>query len=151
MIWTICFLVNKKTKLVCLALKKRGHGEGRWNGAGGKPKAGETLEDAVRRETYEELGVKIINLVLVAEIEFKDLPTKSSHAATAYICNGWEGEPAESEEMKPQWFEIDQIPYDEMWSADKIWIPLVLKGEKIKAVFEYSEGDTLTSQSIVPL
>ena len=39
---------------VLLGMKKRGFGMGRWNGFGGKVEAGETIEDATRREVGEE-------------------------------------------------------------------------------------------------
>ena len=41
----------------------------------------------------------------------------------------------ESEEMKPQWFSFDQIPYEKMWVDDKIWYPIMLRDEKFKAYF----------------
>lgn len=149
MIWTICFLL--KENKVCLAMKKRGHGVGRWNGTGGKPKEGENLEDTAKRETLEETGVELLNLIKVADIEFKDLPSQTSHFATAYISTKWRGKLKETEEMKPQWFEKEKIPYNQMWSADRMWIPEILKGKKIKAVFEYSEGDALANSTIVEL
>ena len=149
MIWTICFLV--KENKVCLAMKKRGHGVGRWNGTGGKPLEGEELEETAKRETQEEIEVEMLDVEKVADIEFKDLPTKTSHFATAYICTKWKGTPAETDEMRPQWFDIENIPYDLMWSADKIWIPLVLSGRRVKAVFEYSEGDILEKSEITEI
>ena len=149
MIWTICFLV--KGNKVCLAMKKRGHGVGRWNGTGGKPLEGESLDVTAERETFEEIGVTLSNLTKVAEIEFKDLPSGSSHFATAYISTEWKGEPEESEEMRPEWFDAEDLPFDQMWSADKVWIPMVLSGNHIHAVFEYSEGDTLVGSYISEL
>jgi hypothetical protein len=29
--------------------------------------------------------------------------------------------------MKPEWFDIEKIPYDKMWDDDIIWLPRVLK------------------------
>ena len=34
---------------VLLGMKKRGFGEGKWNGFGGKVQSGETIEEAARR------------------------------------------------------------------------------------------------------
>ncbi|MEK7542897.1 MAG: hypothetical protein AAB503_01145 [Patescibacteria group bacterium] len=34
---------------------------------------------------------------------------------------------------KPKWFSFDEIPYAEMWPDDALWLPKVLKGEKVKA------------------
>jgi hypothetical protein len=29
--------------------------------------------------------------------------------------------------MKPEWFSIDEIPFDKMWEDDKYWMPRILK------------------------
>ncbi len=44
---------------ILLAMKKRGFGVGKWNGAGGKVTDGETVEAAAIREFQEEIGVMI--------------------------------------------------------------------------------------------
>lgn len=31
--------------------------------------------------------------------------------------------------MRPQWFNIADIPYEQMWEDDKIWLPELLKGQ----------------------
>src|SRR3990167_5319839 len=55
---------------VLLGMKKRGFGEGRWNGFGGKVDAGETIEDAARREVLEECGVSVGELKKRGVLEF---------------------------------------------------------------------------------
>ena len=52
---TLCFLIEDDR--ILLAMKKRGFGEGKWNGVGGKVNEGETVEAAAIRETEEEIGV----------------------------------------------------------------------------------------------
>ena len=51
-IFTNCFLIknddNGYPTQVCLAMKKRGFGAGLWNGAGGKPKDGESIEKVAK-------------------------------------------------------------------------------------------------------
>ena len=57
---TLVFLIKKNNGSItdiCLAMKKRGFGKGRWNGVGGKVEAGETIEAAAMREAREEIGV----------------------------------------------------------------------------------------------
>jgi len=29
--------------------------------------------------------------------------------------------------MKPQWWDILEIPYEQMWESDKIWLPRILE------------------------
>lgn len=51
-------------------MKKRGFGAGRWNGTGGKVEAGETAQQATKRETEEEIGVLPHGLEEVARLNF---------------------------------------------------------------------------------
>lgn len=144
---TVCFLVkkeNNKITDVLLALKKRGFGVNLWNGAGGKVQEGEQIIDAAIRETFEEIVVKLSkkNMTKVAVIDFifVDKP-EWGQTVHAYITSEWEGEPSESEEMKPQWFKIQDIPYSAMWPDDEIWLPLVWEGKKLKAEFKFESKE----------
>ena len=57
----------------------------------------------------------------------------------------WSGAPAVSDEMEPRWFSPDALPFDRMWQADCQWLPLILKGKKIRGVIHFAEdGDTVT-------
>ena len=137
---TLCFLV--KENQILLAMKKRGFGAGKWNGAGGKINAGETIEEATTREVDEELGVKLNekHLENFGDIKFyfKNKPDWDMHVHV-FLIKIWEGEPRESEEMKPQWYQYQEIPYDEMWIDDIYWLPKVLNGHKIEAEFHFNE------------
>ena len=59
---------------------------------------------------------------------------------SVFICKQWEGEPFESDEMKPQWFEIDKLPFFSMWDDDPYWLPLVLEGKKITGEFWFDHN-----------
>ncbi len=50
---TNSFLIDSDGR-VLLSMKKRGFGVGKWNGAGGKVKEVEKVEDAAAREICEE-------------------------------------------------------------------------------------------------
>ncbi len=149
-ITTICFLVASDQ--VLLAMKKRGFGTGKWNGPGGKVSDGETPERAVIREVEEETSIRIKEEDLVSrgtiKFSFKDHPDwqQTCHVFMVYR---WEGEPKESEEMRPAWFSRRALPYDEMWVDDPYWLPLVLEGEMIEAEFLFeNEGRSIASKTI---
>lgn len=57
---TLCFLMRTMAgeNEILLAMKKRGFGVGKWNGVGGKPQDGESIEKAAIREMQEEISVK---------------------------------------------------------------------------------------------
>ena len=124
-------------------MKKRGGGVGKWNGSGGKvgDHFPETVRNSAVREVSEELNLEIPaeNLNLVGRMEFVDLSNKDfTQTIDVFVVEEWDGEPTESEEMRPKWFKVEDIPYDDMWEDDKYWLPLLLKGSlfKGKSVFK---------------
>lgn len=136
---------------ILLALKKRGFGMGKWNGVGGKIEAGETLEQALVRETVEEIGITPHSWSAVGELDFvQDAETDDPwHMYVyAYICDDWLGEPAESEEMNPKWFHIEDIPYGDMWDDDPFWLPYVLDGKKVTGEFTFDINDRLLTHDV---
>lgn len=143
---TLVFL--RRDNEILLAMKKRGFGEGHWNGAGGKIEPDETLEQALIRETEEEIDVTPLAWEKVAEHDFlmdSDSDKPYHLYVHAFVCNKWRGEPSESEEMKPQWFSLSKIPYQQMWSDDPFWLPQVLKGEKVVGEYTFNSKNKLLS------
>jgi len=143
---------NQKDKEILLAMKKRGFGVGKWNGVGGKidfEKGDKNVIDAAIRETEEEIGVQVKELEKVAILNFT-FPYNRAWDQTVHVflAQNWEKEPVESEEMAPRWFKIHEIPYDKMWDDDKVWLPNILEGKKLKADFIFKEGEILSSQNI---
>ena len=122
-------------------MKKRGFGQGRWNGAGGKPQPGETIEQAAIRETAEEIGVTPISLKRMATLDFY-FPHNhdNNQQVVVFLVEKWQGEPKETEEMKCQWFETNKLPLDSMWSSDSHWLPKVLKKVTLRAEFLYDRN-----------
>jgi hypothetical protein len=52
--------------------------------------------------------------------------------------------------MRPQWFEIDKIPYQDMWKDDAFWLPFVINNKYVKAFFLFKEDQkTIISQSLI--
>ena len=140
---TLLFLVKEDSKEVLLAMKKRGFGEGKWNGVGGKVEEGETVEQAVIREAQEEIavGVDEKNLTPRASIEFAFASPNDTHLLVhVYTATQWEGTPSESEEMKPVWYSFSSVPYSDMWVDDPYWLPQMLAGKNLDAKFMFNEN-----------
>ena len=147
---TLSLLFLQRDDEILLAMKKRGFGEGRWNGVGGKVEAGESIEAAMIREAQEEIGVTPIEFEKVADIRFDEFfkgePTLMH--VHVFMSTTWSGMPVESEEMAPRWFTYSDIPYSDMWSDDHYWLPSVLGGKKISADFKLNESDAIISHAI---
>lgn len=124
-------------------MKKRGFGEGKWNGFGGKVHVGETIEDAAKRELKEEAGIEVVFLNKVGIVDFEFVGNHEILEVHIFKVEGFEGEPVETEEMKPQWFHTDEIPFEHMWPDDKHWIPLFLAGKKFRGKTLFSDSNTI--------
>lgn len=131
-----------------LGMKKRGFGAGRWNGFGGKLEAGETLEAAAIRECGEEVGITPSGLEELAILDFEFEGKEGILEVHVFKADSFTGEPQETEEMQPKWFNLDEIPYDQMWSDDKIWLPMFLEGKKFKGHFLFDQNDQVLSHKI---
>ena len=126
----LCYILRPGE--VLLAMKKRGFGAGKWNGPGGKAEAGESPEQAVAREVREEIGVSIRDAQDRGVIEFVYAGKPDwSTSCRIYTTTTYEGEPLESEEMRPQWFPLGALPYQDMWESDRVWFPQLLAGESV--------------------
>lgn len=131
---TLCFIVRDGR--ILLIKKKRGFGAGKWNAPGGKLEDGETLESAVCRELKEEIGIVPKEPQLLAEIEFFNDDSFEWHVY-AFRSADFSGTLKETAEAKPQWFSVDEIPYDGMWIDDRHWLPLFLEGKRLRARFYF--------------
>lgn len=150
---TLLFLVkrniNKEITDICLAMKKRGFGVGRYNGVGGKVEEGESIDDAVRREAHEEIGVVVRVMEKCGELTFT-FPHKSdwNQLVHVYLSEDWDGKPVETEEMNPVWMSVKDIPYATMWPDDIFWLPKVLEGNAVRGRFTFAEGDVVVDQEV---
>lgn len=129
-------------------MKKRGFGAGRWNGFGGKVESGETIEDAAKREVWEEAGIRVADIEKVGHINFEFVGDPVILEVNVFKAGSFYGEPSESDEMKPQWFHKDEIPFDQMWPDDRHWFPLFLAGKKFTGKFLFEGQDKILKQEL---
>ena len=141
-----------KNDEVLLAMKKRGFGAGKWNGVGGKPNTHEDIYSTAIRESKEEIGVTPLNIknVEILNFYFPLVPKEKSYDQTVLVftATDWKGTPIESDEMKPKWFKIQDVPYDQMWVDDVVWMPKVFGGALVKGSFMFGENDKLVEHYI---
>lgn len=140
-------IVHDETRIL-LGMKKRGFGAGKWNGFGGKVAEEESVEDAARRELYEEAGLTATHLEKRAVLKFTIETEPELLEVHVFSVFGFEGEPAETEEMRPQWFSKTHIPYHAMWADDIHWLPLFLEGKCFTGSFHFLDNDTLISHTL---
>jgi 8-oxo-dGTP diphosphatase/2-hydroxy-dATP diphosphatase len=146
-LYTLTFIVRDGR--VLLGMKKRGFGMGRYNGFGGKVESSETIEQAAHRETKEECGISITTMEKrgIHEFEFSHKRGEILEVHV-FLVTEYKWEPTETEEMKPEWFTEEDIPYETMWPDDRYWLPMFLEGKKFRTRFLFGEGDVVVEQHI---
>ncbi|KAL8175394.1 UNVERIFIED_CONTAM: Nudix (Nucleoside diphosphate linked moiety X)-type motif 1 [Gekko kuhli] len=133
---------------VLLGMKKRGFGAGRWNGFGGKVEPGETIEQAARRELQEESGLAVDVLQKMGRITFEFVGNTELMEVHIFRADSFRGEPTESDEMRPQWFELDRVPFKDMWPDDSYWFPLFLQKKAFVGYFKFQGQDTILEYTL---
>lgn len=97
-----------------LLLKRKGsHGEGSWAFIGGHLEFGETVEECARRETLEEIGLKLEKVELGPYTQ--DIFEKEGkHYITLFAITDYNGEKYENLEPEKctalEWFGWDELP-----------------------------------------
>jgi 8-oxo-dGTP diphosphatase len=127
---------------VLLGLKKTGFGAGKWVGLGGHVEPGEKPVAAAVREVAEESGLLVPadSLQHMASIEFR-FPVRPSwdQATDVFLTSAYQGEPTESDEVAPRWFDIAELPLEQMWDDARYWLPLVLAGEHVDVLVTFAD------------
>ena len=142
---TLCYVFRDQvdgSRHVLLGRKLRGFGTGMIMGLGGHVEPGESDAQAALREVLEESGVAIEPSSISHRAAITYLfPTKPSLDAQVAVFFGanWSGTVTESDEIRPQWFPADAPPLHEMWDDEKYWLPQVLAGEHLTAVFTFDD------------
>jgi 8-oxo-dGTP diphosphatase len=141
---TLCFV--RDDRRVLMIRKKRGLGAGKINGVGGRLECGELPLAGILREAWEELGITLIDPKKRGELHFQFLDGYSLFC-TVFVAGRFHGEPFETEEALPVWFDLEQLPFDEMWEDDRLWLRQMLDGEPFSGFFVF-DGEKMISQRV---
>jgi 8-oxo-dGTP diphosphatase / 2-hydroxy-dATP diphosphatase len=144
--YTLVFPVRQGEML--LGMKKRGLGTGNWSGFGGKVEKGEGFEQAARRELKEESGIIGKDLKQAGFLFLHYLHTNLHLKAGVFLTYDFNGEYLETDEMKPSWFNISNLPFENMWPDDKLWMPLLLSGKKFEGSFVFRDYDSISEYTL---
>lgn len=145
---TLCYVQRDGYTLMIHRNKKRGDiHAGKWNGLGGKFEPGETPEECVIREVYEESGLRIERPRLRGLLIFPSFGGDDWYVFV-FTATEFSGSLTESPEGDLRWIpdaELETLP---LWASDHIFFPW-LRGEGLfSAKFVY-DGEKLVSHQVV--
>ncbi len=131
---------------ILLILKKRGMGDGYYNGPGGHIELEETKTEAAIRETKEETGLDVSDLTDMGTLyfQFRDGTRMIGYVFTTHTYSGTLID--ECDETKPFWAKISELDYSNMWEDDRLWFPLLLKGKRFNGYFIFDDRKLIDSR-----
>ncbi len=135
---------------ILLIRKKRGLGEGKINGPGGKLDPGETPLACAVRETREEVGITAVQPRAMGQIDFQFV-----HGLTIrgyiYRADDFQGTPTETAEAIPLWRPVRALPFEEMWQDDAVWLPWLIDDRRFAGRVLIGAEDRMLEHDLRPL
>ena len=115
---------------------------GKWIGIGGKLEAGETPEEGMRREAWEETGLTLPDLMYRGIVRFENTKyeTEEMHLFTAQRT---EGVLTECDEGTLRWLTEAEFAALPQWEGDRIFLRLLKKKEPFFFLTLQYDGDRL--------
>ncbi|XP_054107165.1 oxidized purine nucleoside triphosphate hydrolase isoform X1 [Callithrix jacchus] len=99
-------------------------------------------------ELQEESGLTVDALHKVGQIMFEFVGEPELMDVHVFCTDSVQGTPVESDEMFPHWFQLDQIPFKDMWPDDSYWFPFLLQKKKFHGYFKFQGQDTILDYTL---
>ena len=145
---TLCYIENENSYLMLHRVKKVNDiNQDKWIGVGGKFETGESPEECLLREVWEETGLTLKEYRYRGIVTFisREWGCEYMHLFTA---TRYEGEITECIEGNLEWVEKSKIPSLNLWEGDKIFFRLLEEDRGFFSLKLCYEGDRLISHTI---
>lgn len=144
---TLCYIEKNNCYLMLHRIsKKNDPNAGKWIGVGGHLEAGESPEECLVREVYEETGLTLTSYRLRGIITFVS-DKWDNEIMYLYTADGFEGNPDTSEEKCKEgvlkWVPKKEIYDLNLWEGDKIFLKYLVESDKIFSLKLKYKGEEL--------
>ncbi|MCR5302543.1 MAG: peptidoglycan editing factor PgeF [Lachnospiraceae bacterium] len=142
---TLCYIKNDRNEYLLLHRTKKENdlNEGKWIGVGGKFEEGESADECLIREVYEETGLTLTDYHLHGIIKFVS-DTWEDEDMYLYSAEGFTGDLKEDcDEGDLLWVPKDRIPDLPTWEGDRLFLTPLLNGRKRIDMLVRYEGEKL--------
>ena len=140
---TLVYIEHEGAYLMLLRNKKKVDiNKGKWIGVGGKFEDGESPEECMLREVYEETGLELTEYRLRGIVTFVSdrWQTEYMHLFTA---TGFTGELKACDEGELRWIPKDEIMALNLWDGDRIFLKRLFEDSPFFTLKLVYEGDEL--------
>ena len=145
---TLCYLLRGDDVLLLHRVKKENDlNHDKWIGIGGKFEEGESPEECLLREVWEETGLTLTNYRFRAVVTFvaDGWDTEYMHLFTA---TGWTGELKECDEGVLEWISREKMKTLPQWEGDKIFLKLLEEDAPFFSLKLRYEGEHLVQAAL---
>jgi len=148
--YTLCYLENQKQEYLMLhrVKKKNDINHDKWIGVGGHFEHGESPEECVLRETWEETGLTLTDYRFRGIITF-DCEGQETQYLHLFTATAWTGEMTECNEGDLEWVPKKKVYDLPVWEGDKIFFRLLEEDRPFFSLkMTYNAKDVLTGASL---
>lgn len=145
---TLCYIENDNQYLMLHRTKKSSDiNKDKWIGVGGHFENGESPEDCLLREVFEETGLTLTNYQYRGIVTFvSDIyETEYMHLFTA---THYTGEIIECDEGELSWVNKSEVLNLNLWEGDKIFLKLLNETHRFFSLKLNYQGDDLISNEV---
>ena len=141
---SLCYIFSEDKVLLLYRNKKENDAnEGKWIGVGGKTEEGETPEECMKREVFEETGLTVTKYHFHGIIRFVS-EMWDDEEMYLYSASEFTGQIISScDEGRLEWIDKDKVFDLPMWEGDKYFLKPLLEGRKsINMILRYEGTGT---------
>lgn len=147
---TLCYIEkNGKTLMLHRTKKENDVHKDKWIGLGGKVENGESPEECIIREVYEESGLKIDKPVLKGVMTFPKFSNGEDWYVFLYKAYDFSGLLIESPEGDLLWVDNSKLMDLNLWEGDKLFMQWMEQYETFSAKLVYEEGELINHTVMV--
>ncbi len=145
---TLCYIEKDGAYLMLHRVKKKNdENGGKWIGVGGHFEEGESPEDCMKREIFEETGLTAREWRYRGVVTFvsDEFGTEYMHLFTVH---GFEGTLRDCDEGVLEWVKKDRLSALPAWEGDRIFLDLLAKDAPFFSLKLVYSGEKLISAEL---
>ncbi|MCR4586688.1 MAG: 8-oxo-dGTP diphosphatase [Lachnospiraceae bacterium] len=145
---TLCYLERDGQYLMLLRNKKKNDvNEGKWIAPGGKAEPGESPEECVIREVFEETGLSVEKLRMRGILTFSSEGWEDEYIFV-FTAAEFSGELTECNEGELKWIDKKMIPNLNLWEGDRVFLKLLIDDGPFFSLKLSYRGDQLAEAKL---
>ena len=144
---TLCYIASGDSYLMLHRTKKDGDmNHDKWMGVGGHFEYGESPEECMIREVFEETGLQVTDYRYRGIVTFvlEGNGWNACEYMHLFTVDGFTGDLIECNEGDLEWVKKEDVLSLPMWAGDRIFLPLICSDKPFFSLKLTYKGDTLT-------